>query len=152
MKRPDGSRKTKRIAGRGAAARRGVRAGRGDKGQKSRSGGGVKPGFEGGQMPLYRRVARKGFNNSRFTKQFDVVNVGDIASRYAEGETVNRETLIGKGLVSKRRGLPVKVLGGGAIAVAVTVDTDAVSASAKKKIEDAGGTIAGAEEKDTDGE
>lgn len=137
---PKGAKKNKRIVGRGASGRRGVTAGRGDKGQNSRSGGGVKPGFEGGQMPLYRRVATKGFNNARFTSRYDVVNVSDIAKRFENGAVVDRVSLIEKRLIRRSSRL-VKVLGDGEIDVKITLHVDAVSASARSKIEKAGGTV-----------
>ncbi len=140
MKRPEGSRKTKRVVGRGASARRGATAGRGTKGQNARSGGGVKPGFEGGQMPLYRRIARRGFSNERFAKRFEIINVGDLANWYSDGDAVNAETLVAKGIV-KRRGRPIKVLGKGVLKLKVTVEVDAVSQSAREKIKEAGGTV-----------
>lgn len=141
---PEGSRKQKRIVGRGASARRGATAGRGTKGQNSRSGGGVSPGFEGGQMPLFRRVARRGFNNTRFAKRYDIVNIGEIGRRFDEGAEVNAETLVEKRLLKKRHG-PVKLLGVGEIEIKVVVSVDAVSEGARAKITNAGGTVVDAE-------
>ena len=141
---PAGSRKSKRIAGRGPGGRRGATAGKGDKGQNSRSGGGVRPGFEGGQMPLYRRIPRKGFSNFRFKKNYDVVNVAVLENRYVDGEVVDLQTLQGKGIV-KGRYSGVKILGTGELSKKLTVSVDAVSASAKAKIESAGGKVAGSE-------
>ena len=151
LRPPNGSRKTKRIVGRGASARRGATAGRGTKGQNSRSGGGVAPGFEGGQMPLYRRVARRGFNNARFTKKFDIVNIGEIGGRFSDGETVNADSLIEKRLLKKRHG-PVKILGTGDIEVKLNFDVDAISAAAKQKIEKAGGSMIEGDKVSPDGE
>jgi large subunit ribosomal protein L15 len=151
MKRPEGSTKKKRIVGRGASGRRGATAGRGDKGQKSRSGGNVKPGFEGGQMPLFRRIARRGFNNAKFTKSYQVLNLSEIAKRYTDGDVVNHETLIAKGLV-KRGEKRIKILGDGDLSVKLTVDVDAVSRSATDKIERAGGMVTGSEKVVPDGE
>lgn len=140
---PAGSRKPKRIAGRGNSGRRGGKAGKGDKGQNSRSGGGVRPGFEGGQMPLYRRLPRKGFTNSRFKHEYVVVNVGTLDKKFADGETVTLETLAAKKAI-KRSDSQVKILGDGELGKKLTVAIDNVSGTAKEKIEKAGGTVEGA--------
>lgn len=137
---PEGANKKKRIVGRGSSSGRGTTAGRGNKGQQSRSGGKVYVGFEGGQMPLYRRIAKRGFSNYPFRKDYEVFNLGEIENRYEPGETVNRESLIVKGLLKKVNAL-VKVLGDGELTKKITVDVDKVSASAKEKIEKAGGTV-----------
>ena len=86
---PYGANKKKRIVGRGSSSGRGSTAGKGNKGQQSRSGGKVYVGFEGGQMPLYRRIARRGFSNYWFKKEFAIVNLRDLEARFADGETVN---------------------------------------------------------------
>ena len=137
---PEGANKKKRIVGRGSSSGRGTTAGRGNKGQQSRSGGKVYVGFEGGQMPLYRRIAKRGFSNYPFRKDYEVFNLRDIEIRYENGETVNRESLIAKGLLKKVNSL-LKLLGDGNITKKLTVDVDKVSASAKEKIEKAGGTV-----------
>jgi ribosomal protein L15, bacterial/organelle len=137
---PEGANKKKRIVGRGSSSGRGTTAGRGNKGQQSRSGGKVYVGFEGGQMPLYRRIAKRGFSNYPFRKEYEVFNLRDIEVRYENGETVNRESLVMKGLLKKVTSL-VKVLGDGDLSKKLTVDVDKVSASAKEKIEKAGGTV-----------
>lgn len=142
---PEGANKKKRIVGRGSSSGRGTTAGRGNKGQQSRSGGKVYVGFEGGQMPLYRRIAKRGFSNYPFRKEYEVFNLRDIETRYENGETVNRETLVMKGLLKKSASL-VKVLGDGDLTKKLTVDVDKVSASAKEKIEKVGGTIVQAAE------
>ena len=139
---PSGSRKNKRIDGRGNAARRGVKAGKGDKGQNSRSGGGVRPGFEGGQMPLYRRIPRKGFSNFPFKKEFEIVNVSALDKKFSDGETVSLETLKDKRIISKKL-TSVKILGEGELKKKLTVDIAAVSAPARAKIEKAGGIVVG---------
>jgi large subunit ribosomal protein L15 len=136
---PEGANKKKRIVGRGSSSGRGTTAGRGNKGQQSRSGGKVYVGFEGGQMPLYRRIAKRGFSNYLFRKDYEVFNLSEIETRYAAGETVSAETLIAKGLLKKVS--LVKVLGDGEITKKLTVSVDKVSASAKAKIEKAGGTV-----------
>ena len=137
---PEGANKKKRIVGRGSSSGRGTTAGRGNKGQQSRSGGKVYVGFEGGQMPLYRRIAKRGFSNYPFRKEYEVFNLSEIEIRYNNGETVNRESLVMKGLLKKVSAL-VKVLGDGDLTKKVTVNVDKVSASAKAKIEKAGGTV-----------
>ncbi len=137
---PEGANKKKRIVGRGSSSGRGTTAGRGNKGQQSRSGGKVYVGFEGGQMPLYRRIAKRGFSNYPFRKDYEVFNLSDIEIRFENGETVNRESLVVKGLLKKVSAL-VKVLGDGDLTKKLTVDVDKVSASAKEKIEKVGGTV-----------
>ena len=117
---PSGSRKPKRVAGRGNAGRRGGKAGKGDKGQNARAGGGVRPGFEGGQMPLYRRLPRKGFSNSRFKQDYVVVNVATLDMVFADGEVVSQETLVAKRVI-KQKANPVKLLGGGELNTKLTV-------------------------------
>ena len=138
---PVGANKKKRIVGRGSSSGRGTTAGKGNKGQQSRSGGKVYVGFEGGQMPLYRRIARRGFSNYWFKKEFAIVNLRDLEARFADGETVNKETLVLKGLANKADEL-IKVLGDGELTKKLTVAVDKVSASAKEKIEKAGGSVA----------
>lgn len=137
---PQGANKKKRIVGRGSSSGRGTTAGRGNKGQQSRSGGKTYVGFEGGQMPLYRRIARRGFSNYSYRKEYAVVNLELIAAKFAEGDTVNRESLIEKGLL-KKSALLVKILGNGDVDKKLTVCADKVSAGAKEKIEKAGGSV-----------
>lgn len=137
---PEGANKKKRIVGRGQGSGRGTTAGRGNKGQQSRSGGKTYVGFEGGQMPLYRRLAHRGFSNYPFKKEFQIVNLGEIGKRYADGETVDAASLVKKGLV--KGAAPVKVLGDGEFTKKLTFKVDAISGSAKAKIEKAGGSIA----------
>ena len=142
---PQGANKKRRIVGRGSSSGRGTTAGKGNKGQQSRSGGKTYVGFEGGQMPLYRRIAHRGFSNYPFKKEYSVVNVSLIEEKYSDGESVNKETLAAKGLVSKADSL-VKILGTGDLTKKLTVDVDKVSASAKAKIEKAGGSVKEASE------
>ena len=123
--------------GRGAGSGNGKTAGRGHKGQWARSGGGVRPGFEGGQMPLARRLPKVGFNNI-FATQYAIVNVADLEAAFEAGEVVDTEALKAKGLVKKTLD-GVKVLGNGELTKALTVKAAAYSASAKEKIEKAGG-------------
>ena len=134
LKPAKGSRKAKRRIGRGPGSGTGKTAGRGHKGQRSRSGFSRRLGFEGGQMPLVRRVPKRGFTNI-FKTHYQVVNVERLAG--LEGE-ITPETLAANGLV--RPGYPIKVLGDGEISSAVTVRAHKFSASARSKIEAAGGT------------
>tara|TARA_B110000285_G_scaffold9702_1_gene9749 strand:- start:3620 stop:4081 length:462 start_codon:yes stop_codon:yes gene_type:complete len=122
----------------------GKTSGRGHKGQKSRSGGGVRPGFEGGQMPLHRRLPKRGFNNTRFQDKIAVVNVASLNERFEDGDTVNMGTLKAARLV-KGTYDGVKVLGNGDLAKKLVIEGCKVSASAKEKIEKAGGSIADAQ-------
>ena len=132
-----GSTKENFRKGRGAGSGNGKTAGKGHKGQNARSGGGVRPGFEGGQIPLSRRLPKRGFNNV-FAKEYAIVNVETINSAFEDGAVVNAETLIEKGVVKKLLD-GVKVLGRGEITKKVTVQATIFSASAKEKIEAAGG-------------
>jgi large subunit ribosomal protein L15 len=136
---PEGANKRKRIIGRGQGSGRGTTAGKGNKGQQSRSGGKTYIGFEGGQMPLYRRIAHRGFSNYPFKKVFQIVNVGEIEKRYENGETVDAASLIAKGLVKDVD--KVKILGNGELTKKLSFKVAALSASAKEKIEKAGGSI-----------
>ena len=129
----NGSRRTRKRVGRGPGSGLGKTAGRGHKGQRSRSGFSRRPGFEGGQMPLIRRVPKRGFTNI-FRKEYAVVNVGRLAN--LEGE-VTPDLLVETGCI--RAGLPVKVLGNGEIDKALTVSAHKFSNAARKKIEAAGG-------------
>lgn len=137
---PYGANKKDRRVGRGSSSGRGSTAGRGNKGQQSRSGGKVYIGFEGGQMPLFRRIAQRGFSNYPFKKEYACVNVADINAKYSDGETVNKETLAAKGLLKGVNPL-VKILGNGEITKKLSFNVDKISASAKDKIEKAGGTV-----------
>jgi large subunit ribosomal protein L15 len=137
---PEGANKRKRIIGRGQGSGRGTTAGKGNKGQKSRSGGKTYVGFEGGQMPLYRRLAHRGFSNYPFRKEVQIVNLGDVEQHYEASETVDLASLLRKRLVKGTA--PVKVLGNGDFSKKLTFDVSAVSASAKEKIEKAGGSVA----------
>ena len=123
--------------GRGAGSGNGKTGGRGHKGQKARSGGKVRIGFEGGQMPLARRLPKVGFNNI-FATQYAIINVADLEAAFEAGEVVDTEALKAKGLVKKTLD-GVKVLGNGELTKALTVKAAAYSASAKEKIEKAGG-------------
>jgi len=139
LRAPAGANKKKRIVGRGQGSGRGTTAGKGNKGQQSRSGGKTYIGFEGGQMPLYRRLAHRGFSNHLFKKEWEIVNLGEIETRYEAGETVDFVSLLKKGLVKKAN--PVKILATGDFTKKLKFNVAAVSASAKEKIEKAGGTL-----------
>ena len=138
---PQGANKKPKRVGRGSSSGLGTTAGKGNKGQQSRSGGKVYVGFEGGQMPLYRRIAHKGFSNYPFKKEFVCLNVDVLEAKFADGETVDNETLAAKGLISKKSETLVKILGNGNLTKKLTVDVEKVSASAKEKIEKAGGSV-----------
>ena len=138
---PRGANKKPKRVGRGSSSGLGSTAGKGNKGQQSRSGSAVPyVGFEGGQMPLYRRIARRGFSNAPFKKVFACVNLCDLEAKFADGETVNRESLKNKGLLGKVVD-GVKVLGNGDITKKLNVEVEKISASAKDKIEKAGGSV-----------
>ncbi len=132
--------KPKRL-GRGIGSGTGKTSGKGNKGQKARSGGGVRPGFEGGQMPLFRRLPKRGFNNARFRTVYSIVNVGQFESAFQNGDTVDDAAIRAAHLVNARTG-PIKVLGGGDLTKRLVVRADRFSESAKRKIEAAGGTAA----------
>jgi large subunit ribosomal protein L15 len=122
--------------GRGAGSGNGKTAGKGHKGQNARSGGSVRPGFEGGQLALYRKLPKRGFTN-HFAKEYAIINVSDL-NKFEDGATVNLETLMNAGIIRKPL-CGLKVLGNGEITKKVTVEAAIFSASAKEKIEAAGG-------------
>jgi large subunit ribosomal protein L15 len=136
---PAGANKRKKILGRGQGTGRGTTAGKGNKGQKARSGGKTYVGFEGGQMPLYRRLAHRGFSNYPFKKEWQIVNLGDIEKFFEAGDTVDIASLHKKGLVKGAE--PVKILGNGDFSKKMNFNVAAASAGAKEKIEKAGGSI-----------
>ena len=133
----EGSKKSARRVGRGHGSGWGKTAGKGHKGQKARSGGGVRPGFEGGQMPLQRRVPKRGFNNI-FADKVVTVNLSDLNRKFENGADVTIEALVAAGLV-KNSFDAVKVLGNGKMEKKLTVKVSAYSESAKAAIEAAGG-------------
>ena len=138
---PEGANKKPKRVGRGSSSGLGSTAGKGNKGQQSRSGS-AQPyvGFEGGQMPLYRRLARRGFSNAAFKTEYEIVNLCDLERKFNDGETVDRKSLVEKKLIRKAAA-NIKVLGDGELSKKLTVDVDKVSASAKEKIEKAGGSV-----------
>lgn len=133
-----GQRKTRKRVGRGVASGTGKTAGRGSNGQNSRSGGGVRPGYEGGQMPIHRRLPKRGFKN-RFKSVFAIVNVQDL-NRFEPDAVVDEVALIKSGLVKGDRD-GIKMLGKGDVQIPVTVRINKISESARQKIESAGGKI-----------
>ena len=133
-----GSTKSAWRKGRGVGSGNGKTAGRGHKGQNARTGGGVRPGFEGGQIPLYRKLPKRGFTNSLFKKEYAIINLETLDKLFNDGDAVSMETLLEKGVIRKElNGL--KVLGRGEITKKLTVKAAIFSASAKEKIEAAGG-------------
>ncbi len=133
-----GSRSSRKRVGRGVGSGHGKTAGRGTKGMKSRSGGNVRPGYEGGQMPLQRRLPKRGFTNI-FKKEFCIVNLKDL-ERFESGATVDADALVSAGIVKNTR-KPVKLLGQGDIQVPLQIRLNAVSESARSKIEGVGGKV-----------
>ena len=137
-----GATKNRKRIGRGQGSGQGTQAGKGDKGQKARAGHGVMIGFEGGQMPVYRRLPKRGFSNAPFKKEYAVINLSVIAEKY-DNEVVNRETLLAKGFLSgRRKSLPIKVLAKGDFSKSLTFSGIAkFSKSATDLINKAGGSI-----------
>jgi large subunit ribosomal protein L15 len=135
---PKGSRKPPKRLGRGVGSGKGKTAGRGTKGQNSRSGGGVRPGFEGGQMPIHRRLPKRGFKNI-FRKDFAVINIRDL-SRFESGSTVDEVALFREGLVKGNRA-GIKLLGQGEIKYPLKIRINKTSKAAREKITAAGGEI-----------
>ena len=141
--KPKGSTSPSKVLGRGAGTGKGCTAGKGTKGQNSRAGGGTRIGFEGGQMPLFRRVARRGFSNYPFKKKYLILKVGALGV-FKDGDTVNKESLAAAGLIparSKGKTTGIKILADGEISKKLTVAVDKVSAGAAEKIKAAGGTV-----------
>ncbi|WP_270182799.1 50S ribosomal protein L15 [Alkalihalobacillus sp. CinArs1] len=136
LKPSEGSRKERNRLGRGIATGNGKTSGRGQKGQKSRSGGGVRPGFEGGQLPIFKRLPKRGFTNMN-RKEFAIVNL-DSLNRFEDGTEVSPELLLETGVVSKEKA-GIKILGNGKLEKKLTVKAHKFSASAKEAIEAAGG-------------
>ena len=135
----EGSAKASFRKGRGPGSGNGKTAGKGHKGQNARSGGGVRPGFEGGQLPLYRKLPKRGFNNSRFATVYAIVNV-EALNVFEDGAVVDIEALLAKKIIRKAND-GLKVLGSGELTKKLTVKASVFSASAKEKIEAAGGKI-----------
>lgn len=135
---PKGSRRPRKRIGRGVGSGKGKTAGRGTKGYNSRSGGGVRPGFEGGQMPLHRRLPKRGFTNI-FKKKVAVINIRDL-SKFEKGSVVDEVALIRAGLVKGKRD-GIKLLGHGEIKTPLTIKVNMLSKNAREKIIEAGGNV-----------
>ncbi len=135
---PKGSHKPRKRLGRGVGSGTGKTAGRGTKGYNSRSGGGVRPGFEGGQMPLHRRLPKRGFKNI-FRKNFSIINIRDL-SRFKKGSLVDEAALVGMGLVKGKRD-GIKLLGQGEIKYPLSIRLNKISNNAREKIEAVDGNI-----------
>ena len=133
----EGAFKTSKRVGRGTGSGLGKTSGKGHKGQNARSGGGVRPGFEGGQLPLFRRLAKRGFNNYNFRTVYSTVNVSDL-NRFEDGTVVDINMLKEVGLINKQLD-GVKVLGDGELTKKLTVKANAFTKTAKEKIENIGG-------------
>ena len=133
-----GSKKNRKRVGRGVGSGWGKTAGRGTKGQNSRSGGGVRPGYEGGQMPIHRRLPKRGFTNI-FAKKYAVINIRDL-SRFESGSVVDETALVRVRLVKGKRD-GIKLLGQGEIDYPLTIKVNQISQSARTKIEAAGGSV-----------
>lgn len=132
-----GSVKDAKRKGRGAGSGNGKTAGKGHKGQKARSGGGVRPGFEGGQMPLQRRIPKRGFNNI-FATNYVAINVGVLNEKFNDGDVVDAAAIKASGIIKNTKD-GIKILGEGNLTKKLTVKASAYSESAKQKIEEAGG-------------
>lgn len=132
-----GSVKDVKRIGRGHGSGQGKTAGKGHKGQKARSGGSIRPGFEGGQMPLQRRMPKRGFNNI-FAKEFATVNVSELDKRFDDGAVVDANSLIESGAIKNAKD-GIKILGNGELSKKLTVKAVKFTAAAKEKIEKAGG-------------
>ncbi len=137
LRPPRGSRKKRKRVGRGESSGWGKTSGRGSKGQNARSGGGVSVGFEGGQMPLQRRIPKRGFTNI-FKKSYEIINIKDLA-RFNSGETVDAGALIKRGLIKKEGA--IKLLANGDISYPINIIVNNASRAAKEKIESAGGKV-----------
>src|SRR5256714_4916248 len=136
--RPGARHRVKRL-GCGESSGHGKTSGKGHKGQKARSGGSIRLGFEGGQMPLIRRLPKRGFNNAAFHKNYAIVNLSDLAS-FKEGTVINEQLLREKKML-RGNGDGLKILGDGELKHALTIEADKISVSAREKIENAGGTV-----------
>jgi large subunit ribosomal protein L15 len=139
LKNADGARQSKKRLGRGVGSGVGKTSGKGHKGQNARSGGGVRPGFEGGQMPLYRRLPSKGFSNAKFKKVYSTVNVSSL-NVFDAGTEVDAVKLLEEGILSKIEKDGVKILGNGELKVALKVKANKFTAQAKEKITAQGGS------------
>lgn len=140
LKSAEGATKAPKRVGRGIGSGTGKTSTRGHKGQWSRSGGGVRPNFEGGQMPLTRRIPKRGFNNKRFAHDYSVVNIGEL-NVFENGAVVNAEMLVSKGIISNIAPYGLKVMGDGKLEKKLTVQAAKFTKTAKEAIEKAGGSV-----------
>ena len=140
LKPNPGAKHRRKRLGCGESSGHGKTSGKGHKGQKARSGGSIRPGFEGGQMPLIRRLPKRGFNNVNFKIAYGIVNLDDLEKRFDDGAAINEKLLRGAGVI---RGTldGIKVLGRGEVKKKFHLEVDSISTSAREKIEKAGGTI-----------
>ncbi|MGN0768585.1 MAG: 50S ribosomal protein L15 [Christensenellales bacterium] len=136
-----GANTSEKRLGRGIGSGLGKTSGKGHKGQWARSGGGVRPGFEGGTMPLTRRIPKRGFKNALFKKVYSIVNVETLEKNFDNGAVVNAEVLYEKGIISKIEEYGLKVLGNGELTKSLTVQAKKFTESAAKKITEAGGKV-----------
>lgn len=140
LKPNPGAKHRRKRLGCGESSGHGKTSGKGHKGQKARSGGSIRPGFEGGQMPIFRRLAKRGFTNAAFKTVYGTVNLDDIEKRFEDGTAINEKLLRGAGLV--RGPLDgIKVLGRGEVKKKFHFEVDSITASAREKVEKAGGTV-----------
>ncbi len=140
LRNAEGEKQSKKRLGRGIGSGLGKTSGKGHKGQNARSGGGVRPGFEGGQNPLYRRIPSKGFSNAKFKKVYSIVNVSDL-NRFEANTEVDAVKLLESGILTKVEKDGVKILGNGELSVALKVVANKFTNSAKEKITAVGGSI-----------
>lgn len=140
LKPRPGAKQRKKRVGCGESSGHGKTSGKGHKGQKARSGGSIRPSFEGGQMPLFRRLPKRGFNQAAFRDAIGTVNIDDLEKRFEAGASVNEAALREAGLVRGRLDA-IKLLGRGEITKSLTVEVDLVTASAREKLEKAGGSL-----------
>ena len=140
LKPNPGAKHRRKRLGCGESSGHGKTSGKGHKGQKARAGGSIRPGFEGGQMPLHRRLPKRGFSNAAFKTVYGIVNLDDLEKRFEDGAAINEKLLRGAGLI--RGSLDgVKVLGRGEVNKKFHLEVDSISVSAREKIEKAGGTV-----------
>lgn len=141
LKPAPGAKHRRKRLGNGESSGLGKTCGKGHKGQKSRAGASIRPGFEGGQMPINRRLPKKGFSNAKFRTVYAIVNVESLEERFEDGATIDEAALRAAGLVQGGAWDGVKILGSGDLSKKFTAQVDKVSASAREKIEKAGGTV-----------
>ena len=140
LKPNPGAKHRRKRLGCGESSGHGKTSGKGHKGQKARSGGSIRPGFEGGQMPIYRQLPKRGFSNAAFKTVYGIVNLDDLEKKFDDGASINEAVLREGGLIRGRID-GVKVLGRGEISKKLTLEVDHITASAREKIEKAGGSV-----------